>query len=263
MALGQQLGTGQQGFNIASQAGSEIGQQNWLGNMGYQQTGTGPGGVPLYTATTSLSPGQQSLYDQLLATQQQAGGQASNLLKTGNYGASSPFDAISGMAGGMTSGMLGNEVSYLNPFFKLQSDQEKAQLANQGFVPGSTAYNNAMMPLQTGQDLTVSNFLAQAYPQAFQMSAGAYQLPWQMAQGMAGFGAPQAPGGQFTQTPQLAQTNLVGATQTEQDALQAQYDAQLKQQQAMMGGLFGIGSAGVGALGQLGSANILSAALLA
>jgi hypothetical protein len=54
---------------------------------------------------------------------------------------------------------------------------------------------------------------------------------------------------------------LVGATQTEQDALQAQYKAQLDQQQSMMSGLFGIGSAGVGALGQLGSANIMASAM--
>ena len=34
--------------------------------------------------------------------QQQAGNQAANLLGMGNYGSVSPFDAISGMAGGMT-----------------------------------------------------------------------------------------------------------------------------------------------------------------
>ena len=262
-----QAGQNQQGFNVASQAGSAMGQQNWLGGLNYAQTGIGPGGVPLYTATSSLSPIEQSLFNQFSGTQQQAGAQAANVLGMGNYGKVSPFDAISGMAGGMTSGMLGNEVSYLKPFFDIQKQQEETQLLNQGFSPGTmggsegSAWNNAMMPLETGQNLAVSNFLAQAYPQAYQMAAGTYQLPLTMGQQLAQWGAPQAPGQQFVQTPQLSTVPYMQGYATAQEAAQAQYEAQQQQYNNMMSGMFGLGEAGVGALGQLGGASILAAAI--
>jgi len=262
LAPAQQAGTAQQGFSIGSQAGSEVGQQNIWGGLNYAQTGTGPGGVPLYTATTSLSPSQQQAAQNYVLSQLQAGATAPNLLATGNYGSGqSPYSAITQMAGNQTSGMLGNEVNYLQPFFNLQKTQEQAQLENQGFTPGSTAYNNAMMPLMTGQDLSVSNFLAQAFPQAYQMSAGTYQLPLSMSQQLAQWGAPQMPGGQFVQTPQLSTVPFMQAYGTAQEAAQAQYEAQQQQYNNMMSGMFGLGEAGVGALGQLGGASILAAAI--
>jgi hypothetical protein len=244
------LGDVQQNMNVASQAGSMMGQQNPYGGMQYVQTGIGPNGVPTYTAISSLSPAQQQLLNQQIQTQTMAGANATNLLAGGNYGPGgpTPAEAISGMAGGMTSGMLGNEVNYLQPFFNLQKQQEQAQLANQGFSPGSTAYNNAMMPMMTGQDLTVSNFLAQAYPQAYQMAAGTYQLPMTMAEQMAQWGAPTMPGGQFVQTPQLGTSSLAPFYSAAQGAQEQAYASQLAQQQATMSGLFGLGSAGLTAM---------------
>lgn len=269
LQLGQQLGQNQQQFNVASQAGSMVNQANPFGALNYQQTGTGPGGVPIYTANTNLSAPQQGLLDIQNLNRALFGSGATGLLGGANYGASNPTASILGLTGGITSGILGNEVNYLQPFFNMQKNQEETQLLNQGFSPGTTpgsqgsAWMNAMMPLETSQALDVSNFLAQAEPQAFQQAAGLYQLPLNMANTMMAGAAPTMPGGQFVQTPQLAGTNLIGATQTEQDALNQQYQAQLAQQQAMMGGIFGLGAAGLGALGQYGglsnAATILAA----
>src|ERR1700722_15274485 len=75
----------QQGFNINSQAGSQYNQSNPYGSLQYQQTGTGPGGVPIYSANTSLSPVEQGLFNQYTGTQGQAGSQAPGALNFGNY----------------------------------------------------------------------------------------------------------------------------------------------------------------------------------
>lgn len=252
LGAAQQAGQQQQGFNVATQAGSMVGQQNPFGSLQYSQTGTGPGGVPLYTATTNLDPSQQALLDQQNINRMIQGGNATGLLAEANYGQSNPIADILGLTGNITSGIMGNEVSYLNPFFNMQTNQQEAQLLNQGFSPGNTpgsqgsAWMNSMMPLQTAQDLTVSNFLANAEPQAFQQAAGLYQLPENLATTMMQNAAPTMPGGQFVQTPQLGNVNEIGAYGTAQQAVDQQYQAQQAQYNAMMQGMFGLGSSALG-----------------
>src|SRR3974390_85205 len=89
----QQVGTQQQGFNVASQAGSMVGQNNPFGSLNYQQTGTGPGGVPLYTANTNLSPDQQNLLNTQNINRALMGGGAVGQLAGANYGAANPTQA--------------------------------------------------------------------------------------------------------------------------------------------------------------------------
>ena len=54
-----------QGYNTtagtSSQAGSLFNQSTPYGTINYSQTGTGPGGVPLYSGTETLTPQQQQL----------------------------------------------------------------------------------------------------------------------------------------------------------------------------------------------------------
>ncbi len=44
---------------IESQAGSMVNQYNPYGSLTYSQTGTGPGGVPIYSSKMELTPAQQ------------------------------------------------------------------------------------------------------------------------------------------------------------------------------------------------------------
>ena len=74
IAQGLQLGT--QSLNqintpaaVESQAGSNYNQFDPYGSVTYSQTGTGPGGVPIYSSNTSLSPTQQGLLNTLQGTQ--------------------------------------------------------------------------------------------------------------------------------------------------------------------------------------------------
>jgi hypothetical protein len=113
--------------------------------------------------------------------------QAAGALANSGYGGAAPN--LMNMAGGMTGQMLGQETSYLQPFFTNQTNQLDTQLRNQGLTPETPAYQQAMMNLQQNQNQSVSGFLAQAAPQAFQMAQQQYQLPMQTAQGLAGLGA--------------------------------------------------------------------------
>jgi len=250
---GKQVGNLQQQYNVASQAGSMVGQANPYGTLSYYQSGTGPGGVPLYTAQTNLSPQQQQLLNTMTGTQMLAGTGGFNLLGGADYGAQPPTQAIGDLTGGITNQIMGNELGFLTPFFNQQTQQQEAQLANQGFQPGTTSWNNAMFPMLTGQGLTAANFLAQVQPQAMQQAMQEYMLPMTMAESMAQFGAPQMPGGQFVQTPQLGSVNEIGAYQAAQQAAEQQYQAQMQQYSGMMGGLFGIPTALLGGMAQAGA----------
>ena len=228
-----------------NQAGSNYNEADPYGSLTYQQIGTGPGGVPLYGSNVSLSAPQQGLLNTLQGTQQTAGTQASNLLSGANYGASGPTTTI----GNLTSGLTGqNMQAYLaasDPFFQLQSNQLDTQLRNQGLTPGTPAYDNAMMQLQTNQGYSVEGAAASFEPQAFSQATTEYQLPEQMALQLGSFGAPANPtstleGGAALneQTP-----NTTGDISAVAQAQQAQYQAQQNQYNAMINGLMGIGSA--------------------
>lgn len=118
-----------------------VDQSNQYGSLKYTQTGTYADGTPKYTATTSLNPQQQALYDQQVANQSQAGKTASNLLNTydTNYGKSAGIDT-SQTANYLFD--LGNQ--RLAPQLEQQRSALETKLANQGITPGSEAYDNAM-----------------------------------------------------------------------------------------------------------------------
>jgi hypothetical protein len=238
---------------VESQAGSAVNQQNPYGSLTYSQSGTGPGGVPIYTATTQLSPAQQKLLDTLQSTQTTAEQQAGNLIGGANYGAGNPAATIGGATSGTTQALLGQETSYLNPFFTQQTTQLDTQLRNQGFDPSSPAYQQAMNNLQQSQNQSVTGFLASAEPAAYQQAVQSYELPLQTATSELGISQPGSVGANLVQTPQLSigAPNYAGAVAQQESVQEQTYQNQLAQQNAMMSGLFGLG-------GKLGSAAILA-----
>jgi hypothetical protein len=242
----------QQGLNTQMleevQAASNVNQATPTGSLSYTQTGTGPNGVPTYTATQTLSPAEQQLLQTMQGTQQTAGSQAGNLLSGANYGAAgspSPAQAIGDATSGNTKALLGQETSYLNPQFTQQTQQLDTQLRSQGIFPGNPAYDQQMQKLQLNQNQAVTGFLATAEPQAYQQAVSSYELPLSMASQELGISQPAGLG--LTTTPQASgqPANLEGDVASANTANMAAYNAQLNQQNAMMSGLFGLGAAGI------------------
>lgn len=220
-----------------------VNQTNPFGSLTYSQTGTGPNGVPIYSATTQLSPAQQNLLNTLQGTQQTAQTQAGNLLGGAGYGSQNPADVIGGMASGTTQALLGKETAYLDPFFKTQTDQMDTKLRSQGFDPSDPAYQTAMNNLQQNQNQSVTGFLAQAEPAAYGQAVQSYQLPLQTATAELGISQPGSVGQNLVQTPQLSvgAPNYAGIVNQQQQQANEAYKNQLAQQNAMMSGLFGLG----------------------
>jgi hypothetical protein len=239
------------GAGQASQQGSMVNQNNAYGSLNYTQSGTSPNGTPLYTANTTLSAPEQGLLNTLQGTQTSAGQQGQNLIQGANYGAQSPATAIGNATSGLTGQAVAQEQQYLQPFFQPQTQQLDTQLRNQGFDPSSPAYKQAMNNLMQSQGQTETGFVAQIEPQMYQQSLQNYELPAQLGGSLANLGAPQTPNSSFVQSPQLniQPADLTGATASYNTAQQAAYQSQLAQQNAMMSGLFGLGTTALGVMG--------------
>lgn len=244
----------------SSQAGSNVNQSNAFGGLTYSQTGTGPNGTPLYTATTSLSPTEQNLFNSYTSGQQTAGNQADALLSGANYGSTNPATTIGNATSGLTQQAMNQEVNYLSPYFNTQTSQLQTQLANEGINPSDPAYVNAMRNLQNNQGNTITGFEAQIEPQMYSQATSSYELPAELAESLGAYGTPTTPNSSFVSTPQLSITpaNYEGDVSSANSANMAAYQAQLGQSNAMMSGLFGLGSAALGGLAKNGSLTGLS-----
>lgn len=120
-----------------------------------------------YTQSTSLSPAEQSIFNQSTSAQSGALGianqaipQISTAMSAGN-----PYENLPGLQYGAQGGPIqssvgsqdinqsvnnaanaayNTETQYLNPQWSQATEQEQSQLANQGLNPNSAAYQNAM-----------------------------------------------------------------------------------------------------------------------
>lgn len=251
-----------------------IGQETPYGSLTYEQTGTSDQGTPQYKAITTLSPEQQALLDQEQAMSQQFQNIAQD--KMGQVQtAMSPDFTYEGMPGAPTAdsaarqqvidALYGQYQSRLDPQYQQQQTALETQLANQGIAVGSDAYNQAMESFgRTRNDAYTSalnqaiagggaeqsrlfGLEANARERAIQEAAYLRGLPLQEAQALMGSaGGITMP--TFTQTPQtgVAGTDVVGAQALQTQAMQSNAANAAGQQNALMGGLFGLGGSALG-----------------
>jgi hypothetical protein len=129
---------GNLGGALQATAANRINQQTPYGSLSYQQTGTDAQGNPIWSANQQLSPELQNLTQSSLAGLQAS--QANPM-----YGIN-PGDTYSNAI-----------MQRLAPQQKQQTEALDAQLANQGIMPGSEAYNRAkVLQGQTQNDALTS-----------------------------------------------------------------------------------------------------------
>jgi hypothetical protein len=242
----------------SAQAGSQVNQIGPTGSSTYYQTGVGPNGVPTYTNVQQLTPQQQQLLNEQQLGMGLAGGAGANLMANTFNQYSSPTN-LTDAAGGATQQLLGQETSYLQPYFSQQTSQMDTSLRNQGIMPGTPAYNQQMLNLSQQQNNAVTGFLAQAEPAAFQQAQTNYLTPLQVSSALMGENQPGNVNLPETgQAPNYQAPDVIGAQANAQSALESNYQAQLQQQTAMLTGLMGLGSAGIKAASPASAITIAS-----
>lgn len=255
-----QVANTQQGYNIdaakTNLAANAINQYTPFGSLQYSQTGTGPNGIPIYSATQKLSPEQQGILNALQ-------GQTTNLLTGANYGSSNPADVIGNSTSGLTADLLKKNVAQIQPYMDTSRDQLDTKLRNQGFAPGQPGYDNAMRGLLDSQNRTVQGFEASIEPQAYQQATSSYLMPLTMSGSEIGLMNPNAVKQGLTTTPttNVQPANYMAAAAQQQQIMEQQYQQQMDQYSNSMSGLFGIPTAILGGWAQSGGMQAAGSAM--
>jgi hypothetical protein len=217
------------GAQAATQA-NRINQNTPYGSLNYTQ-GVDANGNPTWTANQQLSQPLQDLTNTSLSGLQQS-------LQNPMYGINpgqTYSDAI---------------MQRLAPQLAQQSESNTAALANQGIVPGTKAYENAMRTFQQSQN----DLLTSAQIQGMNTGLQAQQLQNQQAANIKALGSPGYVN-PYSQAA-VAGPDYTGAYTTSQAAQIAAQNAANAKAANTQNGLFGLGSAallGGGGIGSLGT----------
>jgi hypothetical protein len=251
----QQTAQGNLDAARAATAANRVNQVTPYGSLNYSITGSDPYGNPTWTATQTLSPDQQQLYQSDIATQKGLGklqekglGYVSNMLEQ-------PFDTSKLVSTGFDPSQSYQDayMKRLAPQLAQSREQLDQQLANQGIKLGSEAYNRAKaLQAQKENDIllgaTTTGFDVgqKARQQGFQELA--YQRNEPINTLNAVRAGSQVTGPQFVNSANQATTagaDYLGAAGLTGQANIANANAENARTNAMMSGLFSLGGAGV------------------
>jgi len=243
----------------AASAANRVNQNTPYGSLTYSQTPTYGADGKLnpdagWQANYNLSPTGQKLLDASNNSSLGLADLQQGALNNTQSSLSKPFDYSS--VGDVQNAAESAITSRLDPQWTQNKQQMDAQLANQGIMPGSEAYNNQMRTFNQGKnDAYQQAVLAgiQTMPQTYQMASSLRSQPLNELNAIRSGSQVQNP--TFQSVPQQATTS--GANQL--GAMQAAYGSNLNASNAsnaasngMMGGLFNLGGSIVGAAGNSG-----------
>lgn len=223
-----------------SQYGLNATNQNTpFGSLSYSQNGTWADGTPKFTATQSLSPEQQSLYDQNVSTQNKMAGIAGSQIDKLGGVLGTPWNPNTDVA----SKLSGMQHEFLDPEWNTREDQMRSRLANQGITEGSDAWNTENRQFGDQRSRAYDQMYLDSYKTGLEQSQAERNQPFNEFAAFRNGTQIQNPN--FVNTPQtqLSTPDLAGMTYQN-------YQGQLGYQNAAMGGIFGLGGAALGAGGK-------------
>lgn len=207
------------------------------GNLTYSQNGTWEDGTPRFTATTSLSPEQQELYNLSTTTQR----------TLGNIGVEQS-DKIRQLLG--TNVDLSNEAvegrlmelgsKRLNPVFQERESQMRQDLLNRGIREGTPAFETEMRRFNESRNDAFNQLMLQGRGQSVQELLTARNQPINEITALLSGSQVQTPN--FTNTPQTPVSGVDYA-----GLVQSNYANEMAGHNAFLGGLAGLGGAAMGA----------------
>lgn len=240
----------------AATAANRVNQTTPYGGLQYSQTGTDQFGNPIYSANQTLSPEFQGA---LTGLQSRLGQAAQTNIDPSQYMAQGLTDQNMGMEGwDRATGLVMNRLS---PQIERQQKSLDTQLANQGIMRGSEAYNQAQQDLsmrqndlltqaalagqQVQQNLFGQNLQAQglsnlAAGQNYNQAISSANLPFNQLNAFRTGTAPNYVN-PYTQAA-VAGPDYMGAYTSSEAARIAQMNAEAAKQAALTGGLFQLGS---------------------
>lgn len=236
--MNQNTATTQQILNMTNQVTP-------YGSLTYNQTGTnsftGADGkvynIPQFTATQTLSPTEQNLLEMSNKTRTNIGqiGVDQSAKIGGILGTNVNLnnDAIE-------SRLMDLGTRRLNPQFARDEETLRTRLANSGIRAGSDAWNAEMQRFGQTKNDAFDQLLLSGRGQAVNEILTERNQPLNEISALMSGSAVSQPN--FTNTPQtsVAGVDYAGMVRDKYNAQNEQYKAQVGQQNALMGGLFGL-----------------------
>jgi len=249
----------QTGSNIATAAANtamgNVNQVTPEGSLSYAQSGTykytDPAtgrtyDVPTFTATQKYSPEQQRLYETGVGTQQNladlAKGQSAFLQ---DYMAK-PFD---GTNDATEARLIELGRKRLDPMFTERRASMEQDLANRGIAMGSRAYDSAMRRSSEAENDAYNQLLLTGNSQAFSQGQATRNQPINEITALMSGSQVSGPSWASTNAGQIANTDFAGLQQQAYANQMNAYNQKMQQGNSIMGGLFGLGAAAIGAGG--------------
>jgi hypothetical protein len=236
----------QQGLNMTNQVTP-------YGNLTYSATPHGSGSGlfgPIdqpgsYTATTTLSPEMERLFQQNVTNAQLSGQIGEQLERNVFPSASKPLD-LGWSATEANLDALNRQ--RLDPLWQQKTEAEQQSLYNQGLSPDTPGYATQMQQFNQAKNDAYNQMFLQGHSQAVNDLVQQYEIPINAAQAWRSGGQIQQyqPNLGLVQTPQASV-----AAPNYQQAVQSNYQQQSANSNAQMGGLFGLGGQLLGLGGSL------------
>lgn len=224
---------------IANANLNRIDQYNPYGSQTYTKIGTNEDGTPQYRQDVSFSAPVQGMFDSYINMTKGMGdmGNAQLGQLKGMYAA--PFDLNAA-----TNNQLGElQHQYMDPVWNRREAQADNRLIQRGFSVGDEGYKAGMRDFNDTRDRAYLGADINARQQAVQEAMAQRNLP--LNEFNAFRSANQVSSPTFNSVPQaqMANTDVAGITNSAFNNQMALYNADMSQNNAMMGGLFGLGSA--------------------
>jgi hypothetical protein len=213
------------------------------GSLTYNQTGTSyftdskgnKVATPTYTATTSLSDAQKAIKAQTDAASLNLGtlaNQQSALIKDQ---LSKPFSYDNKDAENWAYDLASQRII---PQQQKAESALRGQLISSGLRPGTKAYSDEMTRQMQGNSDQLNQLALNGRQQGYQEALTTYNSPINSISALMSGSQVSNPTFANTPTTNVAGADYIGASNNN-------YQAQVSQQNAMMGGLFGLGAAGL------------------
>lgn len=223
------------------QAMNMVGQNSPYGSLQYNQTGsttmTDPNGkqisVPQFTANTTLSPSQQTIFDQTQKAQSNLAGLAENQSGMLKDYLTKPFEFNNQDAESWAYDLGKGRIL---PQQKLDTEALQRQLLQRGLRPGTEQYSAEMTRLGNQQGDQMNQLALQGRSQAFNEAAYTRSAPINEITSLLSGSQVTQPGSTFASTPQ---TQVGGVDYS--GLVNSNYQNQMQQSNAQMGGMFGLG----------------------
>lgn len=213
------------------------------GSLSYRQIGTWADGTPRFEATTALNAGEQSIYDTNVATRQNVGNIGRDQSARIGELLGRPVN-INNEATEARLMELGSK--RLDPRFARESSALETNLLNRGIRPGSKAYETMRGQFDQGKNDAYNQLLLSGRGQAVQEALTERNQPINEITALMSGSPVSQPNFTNTPTPGVAPTDVIGAQQQALNQQNVGYQGELSQNQALMSGLFGLGSAALG-----------------